>query len=237
MSTGALTPFQQRVQSILARTPLFTLLEPDDVTAIVALMERRSVTRRTFLFHKGEPGDRLYGVVVGCLKVCSDSQDGRQVTFSVLGVGDIVGELAVTGSRPRSASVVAMTDCELASLERHRLESILARRPAVLGALTEACAVALCRLTARAEDTAFLSLDARLAKTLQDLMLRIGQPSGAGVHVPFRQQDLADMLCVSRESVNKRLREWEERGWLGLRRGTIVVYAPGPLDALASETS
>lgn len=209
-------------------------LDAEDAETLVGLAERRIIRGGTPLFQKGDPGDRLYGVVTGCLKVCATNLEGREVTFAVLSAGDIVGELAVTSAHPRSATVIAVSDSELASIERKRLDSVMTRRPAVLSALVEASATTVRRLTDRAEDAAFLSLDARLAKTLVELSQRIGQPRNAGTEIRFRQQDLADMLSASRESVNKRLRDWEDHTFLQLRRGTIVVR---DIDALRNKSA
>jgi CRP/FNR family transcriptional regulator len=161
--------------------------------------------------------------VSGRLKVFASNAEGRDVTFAFMGPGELFGELGVADEAPRSASVMAMSDAELAYISQPDLGGLLNDDPRLAAELVRASTATVRRLSERAEDAAFLSLEDRLAKILADLAARLGEPDPEGVLLHLRQQDLADLLSVSRESINKILTGWKAAGALELRRGSILL--------------
>jgi CRP-like cAMP-binding protein len=214
-----LTPFQTRAMRSLEASPFFGELPPECVRWI----HRSSVRKGETLYEKDAPSDCLYGLVGGLLKLCSRGPDGREFSFGLVAPGELLGEIGMSDGAPRHACAIALAHSELAALRRRDLEPLMARHPRLRDALARASAAAARRLSRRLEDAALLSIEARVENTLADLARRLGERVPRGTRIGLRQQDLADLLGLSRESVSKVLTSPAMRGRLELGRGSIVL--------------
>jgi CRP-like cAMP-binding protein len=214
-----LTPFQERAARALAATPFFGEVGP----ALLGHLRRVAVRRGETLFRKGDASDRLFALISGQLKLCSASSGPRQVVLGLVAPGELLGELGATLGSPRYANAVALAHSELAAISQSSLEALLEGRPALRSTLQEVAARTALRLAERAEDVAFLSIEMRLEKALEDVARRFGEAVEGGTLIRLRQRDLADVLGVSRESVNRLLTSRRMRGRLDLGRGSIVL--------------
>jgi CRP/FNR family cyclic AMP-dependent transcriptional regulator len=214
-----LTPFQNRVRYALTESPFFGDL-PDECMRWV---QRSSVRKGENLFEKGEASENLYGLVGGQMKLFSVGADGRQISFGLVAPGELLGELGISSGARCHTSAVALAHAELATLKRRDLGPLMDRHPELRVALSEASAAAAVRLSERIEDAAFLSIEERVEKALVDCARRFGERIEGGTCIALRQQDLADALGLSRESVSKVLTSRAMRGRLELGRGRIVV--------------
>lgn len=202
-----------------------------DVLAARATLLKLSA--RELLFSKGDPGDRLYLVTRGTIRVGVVSADGREVTYGLIGPGHLFGEIAVLDSGPRTADASALEACELLAFERRHVLALLADNPEC----TLRLVAILCQRIRQAdhllEDIFFLSLPSRLAKQLLFLSDAIGEKPASGESVTIRmsQQAVADHMGISRESVNKVLSKWEQSGLVSLWRGQITIHDRARLDA------
>lgn len=214
-----LTPFQDRAARALTGTPFFGELEPE----LLGCVHRTAVRRGEILFEKGDASDHLFGLISGQLKMFSAGAGQREVALGLVAPGELLGELGATLGGPRFASVMALAHSELATICRRSLDRLLDRRPELRAGLNDAAARTACRLAERAEDIAFLSIEMRLEKALDDLATRFGEVVEGGTRIRLRQRDLADVLGVSRESVNRLLTSAQLQGRLELGRGSIVL--------------
>ena len=187
------------------------------------------------LFHKGEPGNQLYGVLSGRLRVSAASKDGKEMVIGFQDPGDVIGEIALLDQNPRSATISAVEPTELLTLDRRELLPFLQRHPKVAIHLAQVLAAKLRRLTEITEDAMFLTLPTRLAKKLMGLAKAYGKPAGDGgqLQLKLQQQELADMVGTSRESVNKQLRTWVGEGLVAVERGKVTIVDPDGLEAVA----
>jgi CRP-like cAMP-binding protein len=214
-----LTPFQARAMRSLDASPFFGELPPE----CVRWVHRTSVRKGETLFEKGAPSDHLYGLVGGLLKLSSRGADGRELSFGLVAPGELVGEVGMSDGVPSHASATALAHSELATLRRRDLEPLMERHPQLRDALARASAAAARRLVRRLEEAALLSIEARVENALVDLARRLGERVERGTRIGLRQQDLADLLGLSRESVSKVLTSRTMRGRLELGRGSIVL--------------
>jgi CRP-like cAMP-binding protein len=212
-----LTPFQARAQRVLEASPFFGALSELDMRWI----HRSSVRKGELLFGKGDSTDRLYALVGGQMKLSSLRPDGGEISFGLVAPGELIGEIGILNGAPRRASAVALAHSELATIDRADLEPVLDRSPALRAELATAAANAASRLSERIEDAAFLSIEARVEKALADFAQRFGERIDGGTRIRLRQQDLADALGLSRESVSKVLTSPSMRSKLALGRGRI----------------
>ncbi len=188
-------------------------------------MVRVRLGRGRVLFAEEDEGDRLYVVVDGKMKLTRTASDGRENLLAVVGPGEMFGELSLFDPRPRTASAVAVTDAVLAGLGHDDMREWLRGRPEVAPHLLRALARRLRRTNDVLADLVFTDVPGRVAKALLDLAHRFGRESGDGVHVDhgLTQEELAQLVGASRETVNKALADFAGRGWLRNEARAVVL--------------
>jgi CRP/FNR family transcriptional regulator len=183
------------------------------------------LARGQTLFNEGETGDRLYVVLDGKIKLTRTAPDGRENLLSVLGPSEMFGELSLFDPRPRTASAIAVTECRLAGLGHDDLRPWLTGHPEVAVHLLRALAQRLRKTNDVMADLVFTDVPGRVAKALLDLAERFGQPSETGIHVhhDLTQEELAQLVGASRETVNKALADFAGRSWLRIEARAVVI--------------
>jgi CRP/FNR family transcriptional regulator, cyclic AMP receptor protein len=216
---------------VLSRAPLFEALDEDGAQALRSKLTDVELPRGDRLFDEGDAGDRLYVVLEGKIKLTRAASDGRENLLSVLGPGEMFGELSLFDPRPRTASAVAITDARLAALAHADLLSWLTGRPDVALHLLRALAQRLRRANDVMADLVFTDVPGRVAKALLDLAGRFGeqQDDGLQVHHDLTQEELAQLVGASRETVNKALADFAARGWLQLSAKSVLLIDPDRL--------
>jgi CRP/FNR family cyclic AMP-dependent transcriptional regulator len=191
---------------LLASTPLFTGLGADDLAAIAEVCQERRFAKAEMLFSRGDPGDRVYIVREGRIRLAISTAEGRELSFQVAGPGDMFGEIAVLDGRPRSAEAVALVAAVGLTLEKRDFQRLRVNRPAI----TEAALAFLCRrlreVSDKLEDIALYPLEARLARFLV-AALRGREPSKGrlALELPYSQSELALLIGASRPKLNAAL--------------------------------
>ena len=211
---------------MVRQAPLFSALDDADVEALRATMTSTHVPRGTVLFREGERGDRLYVIVTGKMKLGRSSADGRENLVAVLGPGELLGELTVFDPGERNATATAVANTELIGLGHDQLAEFLAEHPQVAKALLAALARRLRRTNDSLADLVFTDVPGRVAKALLDLSRRFGRPADDGILVPHEltQEELAQLVGASRETVNKALADFATRGWIRLETRAVVLH-------------
>jgi CRP-like cAMP-binding protein len=204
---------------------LFEALDEEAAAAVRASMVEVNLSRGQVLFREGDHGDRLYVVAEGKLKVGRCSRDGREQLLSLLGPGEMFGELTVFDPTARMGTAVAVTDCRLYSFSSENLRPWLVERPDVGVALLRQLSRRLRRSSEVLSDLVFCDVPGRVAKCLMDLSARFGMPTESGVHVAhdLTQEELAQLVGASRETVNKALADFAARGWLRVEGRAVVL--------------
>jgi CRP-like cAMP-binding protein len=235
---GAIPPSQRRIdrRELLRGVSIFASLSEAELDGLLRVTRTKRVSAGEMLFRKGEEGRQLYGVVAGHLRIFAVGPDGKEMVFHIADPGDVIGEIALLDSNPRSASVVAIQDSELLCLDRRDFLPFLERHPRVAVGLASLLAARVRRLSELAEDSILLALRARLAKKLVALARNYGEATDAGTRIDLKlsQQDLGDLVGTTRESINKQLREWSQAGLVHFERGTVTLLDPQGLEALAN---
>ena len=204
--------------------PLFAGIDQDASRDLVSSMTHVDLPRGQALFHEGDPGDRLYIIRSGKVKLGRRSPDGRENLLSVLGPGEMFGELSLFDPGPRTATASAVADARLYELTHPELIKWVDRYPSVVTQLLAALARRLRRTNEALADLVFSDVPGRLAKALLDLSSRFGEPTEDGLRVAhdLTQEELAQLVGASRETVNKALADFTSRGWVR-REGRAVV--------------
>lgn len=210
---------------VLRKAPLFEALDEDGAAALRASVSEVRLGRGQTLFSEGDEGDRLYVILSGKVKLTRAAVDGRENLLSVLGPSEMFGELSLFDPRPRTASAVAVTDAVLAGLGHDDLRPFIAQQPQVSLQLLKALANRLRRTNDVMSDLVFTDVPGRVAGQLLDLADRFGKEGEDGLHVhhDLTQEELAQLVGASRETVNKALAEFALRGWLRIEAKAVVL--------------
>ncbi|GAB47548.1 Crp/Fnr family transcriptional regulator [Mobilicoccus pelagius] len=210
---------------VVRTAPLFAALDDADVSALQASMSTTRLSRGEVLFREGEQGDRLYVIEDGKVKLGRTSSDGRENLVAILGPGEMFGELSVFDPGPRNATATAVAETRLLGLGNEGLQQFLLERPAVAQSLLAALAKRLRRTNDSLADLVFTDVPGRVAKALLDLSERFGKPTEDGMLVAhdLTQEELAQLVGASRETVNKALADFAGRGWLRLEARAVVL--------------
>ena len=214
--------------AVLRRAPLFDGLDEEGARALRRQMSEVKLSRGEHLFLEGEDGDRLYVVLDGKIKLTRTAPDGRENLLSVLGPGEMFGELSLFDPRPRTMGAVAVTDARLAALNHDDLRKWLADKPEVAMHLLRALVRRLRRTNDVLSDLVFTDVPGRVAKALLDLAERFGtqQDDGLQVNHDLTQEELAQLVGASRETVNKALADFVARGWIQLHPKSVLLIDP-----------
>lgn len=212
-------------RELLGNVSLFSSLEDKELDLLLSATTTKRLKPREVLCRKGDPGNQLYGILSGSLKVTTTGTDGKDVMFGLMGPGEVIGEIALFDGEVRSATVTAVEATELLTLHRRELIPFLEKNPKAAIGLASVLAARVRQLSDRAEDRQTMPLPGRIAKRLLMLSKQYGKRPivGGPVEVRMPQQDLADLVGTTRESVNKQLRAWEEEGIAQLGRGRVVL--------------
>ena len=226
-------------RELLRNVSLFSSLDERELDRLIQATTTRRLASKEVLFRKGDPGNQLFGVLTGSLKVTGVGTDGKDVVFRLMRPGEVVGEIALLDGEPRSATVAAVEATSLVTLHRRDFVPFLEQHPRAAIRLAAVMAERVRRLSERAEDRQTMSLPARLAKRLLALAAEHGvRPVvGGPVEIRLSQQDLADLVGTTRESVNKQLRIWEDGGIVSLVRGRTVLRQPKLLAEIAEAST
>jgi CRP/FNR family transcriptional regulator, cyclic AMP receptor protein len=209
----------------LFQAPLFAALDAEAGGSLRASMREIKVGRAETLFAEGDPGERLYVITEGKIKLGRTAPDGRENLLAILGRGEMFGELSLFDPGPRTATATAVTDATLFELGHDDLQPWLNDRPDVAAQLLAALARRLRRTNEAMADLIFSDVPGRVAKQLIDLARRFGVETDDGLQVThdLTQEELAQLVGASRETVNKALADFATRGFLRLEARAVVI--------------
>ena len=227
----ALTP-----TTVIARDSLFRGLTGDIHERIAALALRRVYEPGAIIFMRGDPGDSLCGVVNGRVRISVSRRGGKEVFLNIMVPGETFGEIALLDGEPRTATATAIVRTELFMIPRKQFLQLLGTEPPLATHLIQL----LCRRvrwTAQlTEDSALLSVPARVAKRLLSLARLHGRQTANGTKLNISQEELAQFLGLSRQIVNQHLRGWKAKGWILGGRGNVTIVDLPALDRLTRES-
>jgi CRP/FNR family cyclic AMP-dependent transcriptional regulator len=210
---------------VVRRAPLFAALDDEAQQALLAQMSSSRLERGDILFREGDQGDTLYVIGEGKVKLGRTSADGRENLIAILGPGEMFGELSLFDPGPRTMTATAVAETQLMGLGNDSLTMLLSGRPEVAKALLAALAARLRRTNEHLADLVFTDVPGRVAKALLDLANRFGRPVEDGIMVAhdLTQEELAQLVGASRETVNKALADFATRGWLKLEARAVLL--------------
>ena len=212
----------------LARAGIFQGVDPSAVQALSATLEPVTFPRAHIIFTEGEPGDRLYIILSGKVKLGRKSADGRENLLMVAGPSDMFGELSIFDPGPRTSTATTVTEVSAVTMDRAALRDWIAKRPEIAEQLLRVIARRLRRTNNLLADLIFTDVPGRVAKALLHLAQRFGTQEAGMLRVThdLTQEEIAQLVGASRETVNKALADFAHRGWLRLEGKSVLILEP-----------
>jgi CRP-like cAMP-binding protein len=229
-------PFASNKLAVLRKHPMFCDLEPEALDQLCRYAKHSTLKRGATIVSKGDPGNSLVVVVSGTVKISISSPDGRSAILNLIGPGEIFGEVALLDGRARTADATANTNCEIYVIDRRDFIPFVRSQPALAMKLIELLCERLRWTSDQVEEVILQNLPGRLASALLRLTEK-HKLAPAGRTIAITQQEISEMVGMTRESINKQLRAWAARNWVRLEHGAIVVLNAEMLRELAEAGS
>ena len=220
-----------RIRELLTSVELFAEMNDEEIDDLTLLAQIKKLEKDTCIFHAGDPADAVFVVASGRVKVVITSSDGKEFILTVLGPGQVFGEMALLESAPRSASVVTLSAVEVLVINRSDFQRLLDSNPRISQRLMAILSRRLRRANSKMESLAYMDVAGRLARYLLDLARDHGQRLGNGWVVVRRptHSDIAHSIGTSRETVSRLINEFEE-GFALVNKGKFTYIRENLLE-------
>jgi CRP/FNR family cyclic AMP-dependent transcriptional regulator len=216
----------------LKQVPLFAGLADEDIRGLMALAKRRTFRSGEVIFHREDPGQVLYVIKEGKVKISLISPDGQEISLVVFGKGECFGEIAILDGLPRSADAVALEKVECYTLQRSDFHNAIMKNPKIAIQIIEVLTRRLRSTDQMVEDLIFLDVYGRVAKKLLELADTHGTKVDDGTRIDVRltQQEIASMVGASRESVNKVMGYFTDKNFISADKHKITLHRISELE-------
>ena len=215
---------------VLRRVPLFAELSEAEIARLGDIARERGYPKNSVILFEDDPGDALYVVVTGLVKVVLIGEDGREVILSVLKEGDFFGEMSLIDDRPRSAHVIAMEDSSLVVLRREDFQHRIREAPGVALGMLKAMSRRLREADEKIGGLVLLDVNGRVAKLLLSMA---DENDGVQITRRVTHHTIAQMVGSSRETVSRTMRDLADRGYIEVTRKVIAIRNRPALQAAA----
>ena len=210
---------------LLKNLPLFGDLDDEELVEIWNHVQTRSYKKGNIILFEEDPGDSLFIIKEGKVKITRLSEEGREVILSILGEGEFFGEMSILDGEARSANVIALADSEVFVLKREEFINILTSNPQIAITLLEELAGRIRKSDQQIEYLSLADAENRVAMTL----LRLAEESGTfkmgqvTIEELPMQQDMANMSGTSRETISRMLSEFTEKEYIDRKGKKLII--------------
>lgn len=215
-------------RELLRTVPLFSELSDQAIESLGHLATRRRYPKDTVVFFENEEGDCLFMILEGRIKVTILGDDGREIILTMLGSGDLFGEMALLDNEPRSATAIAVEESELLSLQRTDFQTVIGANPGISAALIKVLSQRLRRANHQISTLALLDVYGRVARVILDMAREEGRRLKDG-RIAFRRathQEIANRIGTTRETVTRMLKDLERQDLVKVE-GREILLQPG----------
>lgn len=218
-------PVRSPTDTVVVRAGLFHNVDPAAVAAVTDQLTPVRFSRQQNVYTEGEPGDQLYIIVSGKIKLGRQCADGRGHLLAIVGPAEMFGELSIFEPGPRTSSATALTDVHALTMHRDVVWAWVADHPQIAQRLLRLLARRLRRTDDDLSDLVFTDVAGRAAKQLLRLAHQFGiQQDGAiRVNHDLTQEELAQLIGASRETINKILGDFTQRGWIRTQGKSVII--------------
>ena len=221
-----MVPAEKMMEAAKTLAQRFLATLPSERSAVLSsAIQRQTFVPGEVVFEKGDPGDALYVIIKGQVKIVLPSSDGNEALIATMDDGDFFGELSLIDGQPRSATIIATQPTDTVILRRDGFKDFLKAHPEAAIDMLQALSSRLRQSDEFIADAAFLDVPGRLAKKLIELCEKYGRegPEGIAISLRVTQRDLAAMIGATRESVNKHLQSFRSQGMISLAGRRLII--------------
>lgn len=216
-------------KDILKNISLFRYLADEQLAEVAKAVLERNYQRGRFIFMEGEPGEAIFFVKTGRVKISKQTSDGREHILHFVHPGEIFAEVVLFGDEhhpttyPATAEVVE--DCCVGMIRNHDMERIIKASPDLAMGMLKILAARLRLAQRQINDLALMDVPRRMASMLLYLIAEQGiiTPEGFRIEMSLTNQDLANMIGTSRETANRVLNDFRRQGIILVDKQQIVV--------------
>ena len=213
---------------ILKKVPLFQSLQDADLEHLSLSLRVQRLKKKQVLFRKGDEGTALYIIHKGKVKIVLSSKAGEEVIPAIFSQGDFFGEMSLLDQKPRSADAVALEESEVLVLNRTDFFSFLKKNENAIKCVLACLSERLRKTDDMLEDASFLTVAGKLAKKLIELGREFGvkekkEKPAIKISIRLTQQDIAELIGTTRESINKELKVLRDKGMISTEGGFIKI--------------
>jgi CRP-like cAMP-binding protein len=209
----------------LRKVPLFSELSEDDLRQLVGVVREQHYRKNVTIFHINDPGNALFILKSGIVKVTIEDQNGREIILRILYPTDFFGDMSLLDSMPRSATVTTQEATDCLVIYRDHFLHLIETAPKILLAVTATLSRRLRRMNDLIRSLAFYDVYGKVARVLLDLATERGRPTAEGtvIDLRFTQQELAELAGMSRETMTRTLRDFQQAGVVRIEAGIITI--------------
>lgn len=220
-----------RYIDFLKKIPLFDGMSEEVLEEVAELLTVERISKNKVVFQQGDPGDAMYIILAGGVKIVLYSEDGREVILALLKPGDFFGDMALITEQLRSASVIASEDSSLLRLSRKSLVNQIHKNPNLGMNLLKVMALRLSEADEKIGDLALVDVYGRVARYLLKLAKERGRECEEGILVEDRptHQQIANTVGTARETVSRAVSDFIRRGRLRIEGSTMILLDAGKL--------
>lgn len=216
---------------LLRAVPLFRDFDPSELSEVAQLVTTRRYAKHETIFREGDPGQTFYLILTGSVAIVRIAADGKETILSLLKKSDFFGEMSIFDTAVRAASVRTLTSVEVGAIERNDFLALIDRSPRIGRLLVIALSDRLRAANKLISATTSQDIRSRLAALLLNLMANFGEvaPTGTKITLRLTNQEMANMIGTTRETVNRTLnRFWDER-LIDMRTAHVIIVDPDKL--------
>lgn len=216
----------EKESTYFKQVPIFADMADEEIRDLMAVARRRTFRSGEVIFHRDDPGEVLYTIKEGKVKICRISPDGQEISLAVLGAGEYFGEFSLYDGLSRSADAIAIEKVECYTLQRSDFRQAIIKNPQIAIQVLEGLSKRIRNTDQMVEDLIFLDVYGRVAKKLLELADVHGIKGEQGIRIDVRltQQELASMVGASRESVNKVMGYFTDKGYISTDKHRITLH-------------
>jgi CRP-like cAMP-binding protein len=209
----------------LRKVPLFSELSEDELRQLAGVVREQHYRRNVTIFHINDPGNALFIIKSGMVKVTIEDQTGREIILRILYPMDFFGEMALIESLPRSATVTTQEPTEALVMYRDHFLLLIEKTPRILLNMTATLSRRLRRMNELIRSLAFYDVYGKVARVLLELVTERGRQTEKGmvIDLRFTQQELAELAGMSRETMTRTLRDFQQAGVVHIESGIITI--------------
>ncbi len=214
------------VKHEIKKIGIFSELSDDEVKKLSLYIKEQHVDKNTELFHQDDPGDAMYLILKGGVRIYLYSPAGRELTLAVLRTGQFFGEMSLLDGMPRSANAMTIEDTDFIVLKRNDFLNVLQSYPVIATKILKDMSIRVREADAMIEDFALLNVYDRLTKYIDKLMKAEGKKEGYCTVISgnIKRQDIANAIGTTRETVSRILSAWQRKGYIKLLPSKMIMY-------------